>query len=76
MKLLSYMSPRKPINSAHAWTSQQREQVLTATEWKPEIKGLKVKNEVERAEMLFRQVSDFIEQNSYLYTSTSRKHSS
>ena len=44
-----------------AGTSRQYEQVSIAAAQKPEIKELKVKNGVERTEMLFRQVSNFIE---------------
>ena len=44
-----------------AGTSRQCEQVSIAAARKPEKKELKVKNGVERTEMLFRQVSDFIE---------------
>ena len=44
-----------------AGTSRQYEQVSIAAARKPEKKELKVKNGVERTEMLFRQVSNFIE---------------
>ena len=47
--------------SVGAGTSRQYEQVPTAAAQKPEKKKLKVKDGVERAEMLFRQVSNFIE---------------
>ena len=48
------------ITNSCAGTSRQCEQVLTAAARKPEKKPEK-KNGVERAEMLFRQVSNFIE---------------
>ena len=49
------------VQQKPAGTSRQYDQVSIAAARKPEKKELKVKNGVERAEMLFRQVGDFIE---------------